>query len=66
MKGRTSIVIAHRLSTVASLDRIVVLRNGEIVEDGVHSQLIEAGGEYADLWERQTGGGIGEPAEMED
>ena len=61
MKGRTSIVIAHRLSTVASLDRIVVLREGEIVEDGVHSELIAAGGEYADLWERQTGGGIGEP-----
>ena len=61
MKGRTSIVIAHRLSTVASLDRIVVLREGEIVEDGVHSELIAAGGEYADLWERQTGGGVGEP-----
>ena len=61
MKGRTSIVIAHRLSTVASLDRIVVLREGEIVEDGVHSELIAAGGEYADLWERQTGGGIGDP-----
>ena len=59
MKGRTSIVIAHRLSTVASLDRIVVLREGEIVEDGVHSQLIAEGGEYADLWERQTNGGIG-------
>ena len=53
MKGRTSIVIAHRLSTVASLDRIVVLREGEIVEDGVHSELIAAGGEYADLWERR-------------
>ena len=48
MKGRTAIVIAHRLSTVASLDRIVVLKNGEIVEDGVHSELIAAGGEYAD------------------
>ena len=38
----------NRLSTVASLDRIVVLKNGEIVEDGVHSELIAAGGEYAD------------------
>lgn len=55
MQGRTSIVIAHRLSTVASLDRIVVLSHGEIVEDGTHSQLIEAGGEYAALWNRQTG-----------
>lgn len=55
MEGRTSIVIAHRLSTVASLDRIVVLSHGKIVEDGKHAQLIEAGGEYGDLWNRQTG-----------
>lgn len=55
MKGRTSIVVAHRLSTVASLDRIVVLSDGEIVEDGPHAQLIENDGEYAHLWNRQTG-----------
>ncbi len=55
MRGRTSIVVAHRLSTVASLDRIVVLDGGKVVEDGPHAQLIEAGGEYADLWDRQTG-----------
>ena len=55
MKGRTSIVVAHRLSTVASLDRIVVLAHGQIVEDGPHSQLIEDGGTYAHLWNRQTG-----------
>ncbi|MBQ3393389.1 MAG: ABC transporter ATP-binding protein [Lachnospiraceae bacterium] len=54
MKGRTSIVIAHRLSTVASLDRIVVLKNGEIAEDGVHGDLLKKGGEYAGLWARQT------------
>ena len=54
MKGRTSIVIAHRLSTVASLDRIVVLKGGEIVEDGTHNELLELDGEYADLWNRQT------------
>ena len=47
--------IAHRLSTVAALDRIVVLADGEIVEDGTHAQLVEAGGEYASLWSRQTG-----------
>lgn len=47
MQGRTSIVVAHRLSTVASLDRIVVLDNGKIVEDGTHASLIEASGEYA-------------------
>ena len=55
MAGRTSIVVAHRLSTVASLDRIVVLSDGKIVEDGPHAQLIEQGGEYALLWGRQTG-----------
>ena len=55
MKGRTSIVIAHRLSTVASLDRIVVLDNGKVIENGPHSQLIQNSGEYAHLWNRQTG-----------
>ncbi len=55
MAGRTTIVVAHRLSTVASLDRIVVLSRGRIVEDGPHAQLVEAGGEYAHLWNRQTG-----------
>ncbi len=55
MRGRTSVVVAHRLSTVASLDRIVVLDGGRIVEDGPHEELIAAGGEYAHLWNRQTG-----------
>ena len=55
MSGRTSIVVAHRLSTVASLDRIVVLEDGEIVEDGTHANLAQAGGVYESLWDRQTG-----------
>ncbi|MBE6466758.1 ABC transporter ATP-binding protein [Denitrobacterium detoxificans] len=55
MAGRTAIVVAHRLSTVASLDRIVVLESGRIVEDGPHDQLIAANGQYANLWNRQTG-----------
>ena len=55
MAGRTSIVVAHRLSTVASLDRIVVLADGKIAEDGPHAELIAQGGEYALLWGRQTG-----------
>ena len=55
MQGRTSIVVAHRLSTVASLDRIVVLDRGKIVEDGPHAELIAQGGKYAQLWSRQTG-----------
>lgn len=55
MEGRTCIVVAHRLSTVASLDRIVVLDGGKIVEDGPHGELVSRGGEYAHLWNRQTG-----------
>jgi ATP-binding cassette subfamily B protein len=58
MKGRTSVVIAHRLSTVAQLDRIIVLKNGRIAEDGSHQELLALGGEYASLWRRQTGGMI--------
>lgn len=55
MEGRTCIVVAHRLSTVASLDRIVVLDGGKIIEDGPHDELVFQGGEYAHLWNRQTG-----------
>ena len=55
MRGRTAIVIAHRLSTVSSLDRIIVLKDGELTEEGTHQELIRKGGEYAGLWERQTG-----------
>ena len=56
MKGRTSIVVAHRLSTIASLDKIVVLNDGAIVEEGTHKELLQRGGEYAKLWQRQSGG----------
>ena len=51
LAGRTSIVIAHRLSTVVEADEIVVLDDGRIVERGRHAQLRDAGGLYADLWE---------------
>lgn len=59
MRDRTSLVIAHRLSTVAALDRIVVIRDGEIVEDGRHAELVGADGEYAQLWSRQSGAFLG-------
>ena len=56
MKNRTSIVIAHRLSTVANLDRIVVLEDGKIVEDGAHAELLSRKNSvYARLWNQQTG-----------
>ena len=53
MKGRTSFVIAHRLSTIRDADLILVMRDGDIVEQGTHDQLIEAGGFYADLYNSQ-------------
>lgn len=56
MKGKTSIVIAHRLSTVQKMDRIVVLDHGKIVEEGDHGELLKKKGLYANLWDRQTGG----------
>jgi len=52
--GRTSIVIAHRLSTIAHADQILVIDNGEIVEQGKHEQLVEKRGLYFDLFERQN------------
>ena len=54
-KGRTAVIIAHRLSTVRKADRIIVLDNGCVVEDGSHEILVEQGGIYARLWAVQTG-----------
>jgi ATP-binding cassette subfamily B protein len=60
MKDKTAIVIAHRLSTIKHLDRIIVLREGTIVQDGSHDTLIKQKGLYADLWAHQAGGFIEE------
>ena len=51
--GRTSIMIAHRLSTVRNADMILVVRNGKIVEQGTHAQLLRLGGYYHELYTRQ-------------
>lgn len=52
--GRTTLIVAHRLSTVADADEILVLKDGRIVERGPHAELVAKGGEYAQLWRRQT------------
>ena len=53
MRGRTSLVIAHRLSTVRKADKIAVLKNGAVIEEGVHQELLDSGGEYAQLYTMQ-------------
>lgn len=57
MKGRTSFVIAHRLNTVRNADKILVLKNGAIVEKGTHQQLVKRQGFYAYLYEKQRAKG---------
>ncbi|KXH67823.1 ABC transporter [Colletotrichum salicis] len=53
-KGRTTFIVAHRLSTIMNADRIVVIEDGEVVEQGNHADLVTAKGRYADLWSKQT------------
>ena len=60
MQGKTVIAIAHRLSTLTEMDRLIVLDKGRIVEMGTHQELAASGGIYADLWSRQSGGFLAE------
>lgn len=65
MEGRTCIVIAHRLSTLCNMDRILVFKEGKIVEDGTHNELLEAQGHYALMWNMQAGGFLPDTTECE-
>lgn len=58
MQGKTVLAIAHRLSTLAEMDRIIVMERGQIVEQGSHSDLLAQDGLYAQFWTRQSGGFI--------
>lgn len=60
MRNKTCLVVAHRLSTIAKLDRIIVLENGRLIEQGTHEALIHSRGTYSKLWAHQTGGIIEE------
>ncbi|MEM0985996.1 MAG: ABC transporter ATP-binding protein [Pseudomonadota bacterium] len=62
MEDKTVIAIAHRLSTIAAMDRLIVLDRGAVVEQGTHDALANAGGLYAELWARQSGGFLASPA----
>lgn len=53
MNGRTSFIVAHRLSTIKEADLILVMNNGNIIEQGTHSQLLEKGGFYSKLYNSQ-------------
>ncbi|MCQ2568551.1 MAG: ABC transporter ATP-binding protein, partial [Alphaproteobacteria bacterium] len=55
-KGRTTSAIAHRLSTLRNMDRIIVLEKGHIAEMGTHTQLLRKKGKYYRLWKMQSGG----------
>ena len=60
---RTVLIVAHRLSTIRNADRIIVMENGRIVEDGVHTDLLASGGSYARLWSIQSGDSLQEQPE---
>ncbi len=56
MEGKTVIAVAHRLSTIAAMDRLIIMDKGRIAEEGTHKQLLKRNGLYANLWKRQSGG----------
>jgi ATP-binding cassette subfamily B protein len=66
MEGHTTLVIAHRLSTLSGMDRILVFKEGRIIEDGTHHTLIDADGHYAHMWNMQAGGFLPDEPEQEE
>ena len=60
--GRTTLIIAHRLSTVMNADRILVLDNGRVIEQGRHRELLQRNGTYAQMWALQQQESAGEPS----
>jgi ATP-binding cassette subfamily B multidrug efflux pump len=66
MEGKTVIAIAHRLSTLQLMDRLIVMDEARIVEEGTHEELLENGGLYAGLWSRQSGGFLAPRKEVKD
>ena len=66
MEGKTVIAIAHRLSTLTEMDRLVVLDKGAVVETGTHAALAASDGIYADLWNRQSGGFLADQTDPEE
>ena len=65
MQGRTVVVVAHRLSTISHMDRILVFDQGRIVEDGSHDELLLKNGHYARLWNMQAGGFLPDTDEVQ-
>lgn len=65
MQGHTTLVIAHRLSTLSGMDRILVFKEGKIIEDGSHEELMRSQGHYARMWDMQAGGFLPEDSQEE-
>lgn len=63
--GRTTVLIAHRLQTAMHADRIVVMDDGRVIEDGTHSQLLSRGGRYADMWQAFADGSVSGGGQVE-